>query len=322
TLQQLDRALYGAESMLSALLDIARLEGGTIQPKRQAYALHDLLNDLELQFKSIAAQRNIQLKVHDTKFWVDTDPQWMRRIIQNFVSNALRYTAQGRVVVGVLRSAQRPNHIRIGVWDTGPGINEQQRVKLFQEFERCGHTSPWGEQGLGLGLAIVQRMTHLLDFPVHVHSELGKGSCFMIEVPLTAATKIHTPVVPTTALQHTAYKVLCLDNDETILDGMRTLLSKWGYQVFTATEPEEALQLITQHDIQVWLIDQHLNHDQRGLDFIEQHRPVHVPVALITADSDPELPQRLKKQNIILLKKPLKPAGLRAWLSGLKILPM
>lgn len=322
TLQQLDRALYGAESMLSALLDIARLEGGTIQPKRQAYALHDLLNDLELQFKSIAAQRNIQLKVHDTKFWVDTDPQWMRRIIQNFVSNALRYTAQGRVVVGVLRSAQRPNHIRIGVWDTGPGINEQQRVKLFQEFERCGHTSPWGEQGLGLGLAIVQRMTHLLDFPVHVHSELGKGSCFMIEVPLTAATKIHTPVVPTTALQHTAYKVLCLDNDETILDGMRTLLSKWGYQVFTATEPEEALQLITQHDIQVWLIDQHLNHDQRGLDFIEQHRPAHVPVALITADSDPELPQRLKKQNIVLLKKPLKPAGLRAWLSGLKILPM
>ena len=111
----LDRALYGAESMLSALLDIARLEGGTIQPKRQTYSLHDLLSDLELQFKSIAAQRNIQLVCTRYQFWVDTDPQWMRRIIQNFVSNALRYTAQGRVVVGVLRSAQRPNHIRIGV---------------------------------------------------------------------------------------------------------------------------------------------------------------------------------------------------------------
>ena len=322
TLQQLDRALYGAESMLSALLDIARLEGGTIQPKRQAYSLHDLLNDLELQFKSIAAQRNIQLSVHDTRFWVDTDPQWMRRIIQNFVSNALRYTAQGRVVVGVLRSAQRPNHIRIGVWDTGPGINEQQRVKLFQEFERCGHTSPWGEQGLGLGLAIVQRMTSLLDFPVHVYSELGKGSCFMIEVPLAEAPKIEATTPHVTALQHTAYKVLCLDNDETILQGMRTLLSKWGYQIFTATEPAEALRLIEQEDIQVWLIDQHLNNDQRGLDFIEKYRPAHIPVALITADSDPELPQCLKRKNIVLLRKPLKPAGLRAWLSGLKIMPM
>lgn len=322
TLQQLDRALYGAESMLSALLDIARLEGGTIQPKRQAYALHDLFSDLELQFKSIAAQRHIQFKVHDTQFWVDTDPQWMRRIIQNFVSNALRYTATGRVIVGVLRSAQRPQHIRIGVWDTGPGIDQPQHARLFQEFERGGHSSPWGEQGLGLGLAIVQRMTRLLDFPVQVYSKLGTGSCFMIEVPLVDAPVINTVTLSQTALQHNAYKVLCLDNDETILDGMRTLLSKWGYQVFTATQPEQALALIAQQQIQVWLIDQHLDHGQLGLDFIERHRSAQLPVALITADSDPELPQRLKQQHIVLLKKPLKPAALRAWLSGLKIMPM
>ena len=144
----------------------------------------------------------------------------------------------------------------------------------------------------------------------------------MIEVPLAEAPKIQVTSPQMTALQHTAYKVLCLDNDETILEGMRTLLSKWGYQIFTATEPAEALELIQHEDIQVWLIDQHLNHDQRGLDFIEQHRPAHIPVALITADSDPELPQKLKQQNIILLKKPLKPAGLRSWLSGLKIMPM
>ncbi|AXY58139.1 response regulator [Acinetobacter chinensis] len=319
TLQQLDRALHGAESMLSALLDIARLEGGTIQPKRQAYPLHDLLSDLELQFKSIAAQRSIQLKVHDAQFWIDTDPQWIRRIIQNFVSNALRYTARGRVVVGVLRSTARPGHIRIGVWDTGPGIAEEQRIKLFQEFERCGHTSPWGEQGLGLGLAIVQRMTSLLDYPVHVYSELGKGSCFMIEVPVVAAPKVVSTPVQAIPLKTRAYKVLCLDNDETILEGMSTLLSKWGYQVFKATEPEQAIKLIQQENIQVWLVDQHLNHDKIGLDFILDNRQDNVPVALITADSDPELPQRLKELNIVLLKKPLKPASLRSWLSGLKI---
>jgi Na+/proline symporter/signal transduction histidine kinase/CheY-like chemotaxis protein len=319
TLQQLDRALHGAESMLSALLDIARLEGGAIQPKRQAYPLHDLLSDLELQFKSIAAQRNILFRVHDVKFWIDTDPQWIRRIIQNFVSNALRYTAKGRVVVGVLRSGERENHIRIGVWDTGPGIAEQQRIKLFQEFERCGHTSPWGEQGLGLGLAIVHRMTSMLGYPVHVYSELGKGSCFIIEVPLTAAPKVIATTTQAVPLKSAAYRILCLDNDETILDGMATLLTKWGYQVFKATEPEQALDIIERENIQVWLVDQHLNSNKIGLDFIVEHRQDKVPVALITADSDPELPQRLKDLNIVLLKKPLKPASLRSWLSGLKI---
>ena len=319
TLQQLDRALHGAESMLSALLDIARLEGGTIQPKRQAYPLHDLLSDLELQFKSIAAQRGIKFSVHDAQFWIDTDPQWIRRIIQNFVSNALRYTARGRVVVGVLRSADKPNHIRIGVWDTGPGIAEEQRIKLFQEFERCGHTSPWGEQGLGLGLAIVQRMTSMLHYPVHVYSEYGKGSCFMIEVPITEAPKVTAAPVQAVPLRTKAYKILCLDNDEAILEGMATLLTKWGYQVFKATEPEQALEMIQQENIQVWLVDQHLNNSKIGLDFIMQNRQENVPAALITADSDPELPQRMKELNIVLLKKPLKPASLRAWLSGLKI---
>lgn len=319
TLQQLDRALHGAESMLSALLDIARLEGGTIQPKRQAYPLHDLLSDLELQFKSIAAQRGIKFSVHDAQFWIDTDPQWIRRIIQNFVSNALRYTAKGKVVVGVLRSSSRPNHIRIGVWDTGPGIAEEQRIKLFQEFERCGHTSPWGEQGLGLGLAIVQRMTSMLDYPVHVSSALGKGSCFMIEVPVIEAPKVVAAPVQAVPLKSKAFKILCLDNDETILEGMSTLLTKWGYQVFKATEPEQAAMLIQQENIQVWLVDQHLNQDKIGLDFILEHRSKDIPVALITADSDPELPQRLKELNIVLLKKPLKPASLRSWLSGLKI---
>ena len=319
TLQQLDRALHGAESMLSALLDIARLEGGTIQPKRQAYPLHDLLSDLELQFKSIAAQRNILFRVHDVQFWIDTDPQWIRRIIQNFVSNALRYTAKGRVVVGVLRSAQKEGHIRIGVWDTGPGVAEEQRIKLFQEFERCGHTSPWGEQGLGLGLAIVQRMTNLLDYPVYVYSNLGRGSCFMIEVPVVAAPKVVATPVQNISMQNHAYKILCLDNDEAILEGMSTLLTKWGHQVFKATEPEQAEQIIQQEKIHVWLVDQHLNEQKMGLDFILAHREAGVPIALITADSDPELPQKLKELNIILLKKPLKPASLRAWLSGLKI---
>ncbi|MBL2056447.1 response regulator, partial [Klebsiella pneumoniae] len=113
---------------------------------------------------------------------------------------------------------------------------------------------PWGEQGLGLGLAIVQRMTGLLNYPVHVYSELGKGSCFMIEVPIVEPPKVATPAVQAVPLKTKAYRILCLDNDETILEGMSSLLGRWGYQVFKATEPEQALEIIQKENIQVWLI--------------------------------------------------------------------
>ncbi|KAA8733123.1 response regulator [Acinetobacter qingfengensis] len=319
TLEQLDRALFGAESMMSALLDIARLEGGSLKPNRKPYKLQDLLSDLRLQFSSIAEQRNIILKVHDTTFWVDTDPQWMRRIIQNFVSNALRYTASGRVIVGVLRSATQAQHIRIGVWDTGPGIAEAQKNKLFHEFERGGHTSPWGEQGLGLGLAIVERMTHQLQYKVNVYSQLGSGSCFMLEVPIVAEPAQQVIAPTTIKLQQKSLNILCLDNDSAILEAMQTLLQKWGHQAILASEPEQALQLLKEHDIHVWLIDQHLNNDQYGLDFIQKYQQHSLPTALITADTDPELPERLKELGIVLLKKPLKPAALRAFLSSIKV---
>ena len=147
----------------------------------------------------------------------------------------------------------------------------------------------------------------------------GKGSCFMIEVPLVEPPKVIAAPTQAIPLKSKAYKILCLDNDETILEGMTTLLTKWGYQVFKATEPEQAAEIIQRENIQVWLVDQHLNNDKVGLDFILEHRPENTPVALITADSDPELPQKLKELNIILLRKPLKPASLRSWLSGLKI---
>ena len=119
-----------------------------MQPNRQSYPLHDLLRDLELQFKSIASQRNIQFHVHDAPFWIDTDPQWIRRIVQNFVSNALRYTAKGRVLLGVLRSSERPGHIRIGVWDTGPGLLKNSVLSFFRnlngvDIPRLGVSKVW-----------------------------------------------------------------------------------------------------------------------------------------------------------------------------------
>lgn len=318
TLQQLDRALHGAESILSALLDIARLDTDVLKANVSVFALSDLLQDLQHQFSPIAEQRNLTLHVHPTSLWVKTDPQWLRRMIQNFLSNALRYTARGRVVVGVLSSASKPHHIRIGVWDTGPGIAPEQQANLFKEFQRGGHQSPWGEQGIGLGLAIVERMANRLNHRIICISEQGKGACFMLELPSVPAPEtvktINQPVPAT--VSH--LNVLCLDNDPTILQGMQLLLGKWGCTVFSAQTPQQALDILQKEHIQMWLVDQHLDADIEGLDFLIQHNIRHTPAALITADSDPELPRRVKELGFVLLKKPLKPAALRAFLSSMK----
>lgn len=318
TLQQLDRSLHGAETILTALLDIARLDTNTLKPSLNSFALNDLLQDLCLQYLATAQQRELKLRVHSTHFWVQSDPQLLRRMVQNLLSNALRYTAKGRVVVGVLASASRPQHIRLGVWDTGPGISPEQQAILFGEFQRGGHQSPWGEQGLGLGLAIVDRMAKRLQHPLTHFSTIGKGSCFMLELPIVAA-----PIMPHTTQVASTYSlspihVLCVDNDAIILEAMQLLLTKWGCRVFLATNPQQAIALLQQQHIHVMLVDQHLDADIEGLDFLINCQQ-RIPAALITADSDPNLPQKVKQAGFTLLRKPLKPAGLRAFLSSIKI---
>lgn len=318
TLQQLDRALHGAESILSALLDIARLDSDVLKANVSVFSLSDLLQDLQHQFSPIAEQRGLRLHVHPTKLWVKTDPQWLRRMIQNLLSNALRYTASGRVIVGVLGSASKPHHIRIGVWDTGPGIATEQQPNLFREFQRGGHQSPWGEQGLGLGLAIVERMANRLNHRIICISELGQGACFMLEVPTVPALINSKTVIGQANVAVEQLNVLCIDNDPTILQGMQLLLGKWGCTVFLAQSPQEAQAILAKENIQMWLVDQHLEAEIEGLEFLIQYNVKHTPAALITADSDPELPRRVKELGYVLLKKPLKPAALRAFLSTIK----
>jgi Na+/proline symporter/signal transduction histidine kinase len=312
--QQLDRSLHGAESILSALLDIARLDTGSIQPHLENIALDPLLADLEAQYAPIAAQRGIKLRIHRSGAWVRGDAQWLRRMLQNLLSNALRYTASGRVVMGVRAQGE---HWRMAVWDTGMGIDPSQQHKIFDEFQRGQHASPWGEQGLGLGLAITLRMAKRLGYDLQLHSVVGKGSCFWLTAP--KATPMITPLpvaAPKQPLQ--GLRVLCLDNDRDILDGMTQLLRRWGCTVMCATHLAQALELNTQHPADVWLIDQHLDDAVLGVEVLEEYVPIGTAAALITADSDPDLPKRVKDAGAVFLKKPLQPAALRAYLTGLK----
>ncbi len=323
TLQQLDRALHGAESILSALLEIARLDSDMLQPNVTAIDLSALLTDLEGQFAPIAEQRGLKLHVHPTPLWVSSDPQWLRRMIQNLVSNALRYTASGRVVVGVLKSAPQHGYLRLGVWDTGPGIDITQQKHIFQEFQRGKNASPWGEQGLGLGLAIVDRMALRLGHTLNLYSTLGKGSCFMLTLPIAQAVQQRLAPTLTGSGVLQGLRILCVDNDVAILDAMQTLLQRWGCDVVTATQPKQAITLarLAQEQakpIQVWLVDQHLDAYCEGLDLIRMYAQ-DCKSALITADSDPDLPERTQAQGAILLKKPLKPAALRAFLMSVRV---
>jgi Na+/proline symporter/signal transduction histidine kinase len=318
TLQQLDRSLHGAETILTALLDIARLDTNTLKPSINSFALNDLLQDLCLQYLPTAQQRHLKLSVHPTQFWVQSDPLLLRRMVQNLLSNALRYTAKGRVVVGVLSSASKPQHIRLGIWDTGLGISPEQQAILFGEFQRGGHQSPWGEQGLGLGLAIVDRMAKRLGHALIHTSTVGKGSCFMLELPITAPPSKINMTQTASSYALAPLNVLCVDNDATILEAMQLLLHKWGCRVFLAKDPQQAAELLQQQPIHVMLVDQHLDADIEGLDFLLSCTQ-QIPAALITADSDPNLPQKVKQAGFTLLKKPLKPAGLRAFLSTIKV---
>jgi len=181
--ERIDASFRAAEDLLDALLDVSRLDAGSYRPDISAFSLTDLFNSLKPQFAVVAEQRGIAFDVVPTTLSVRSDPQLLRRIVQNFLSNALRYTRRGRVLMGARRSGDQ---VRIEVWDTGPGIAMDQQARIFGEFQRLDRPSPWGEKGLGLGLSICERISNILGHRLDLHSEAGTGSCFSVTVPRTA----------------------------------------------------------------------------------------------------------------------------------------
>ncbi len=315
---QLDSSLRGAEELLSALLDISRLDAGALNPNPGPLCLSDLVRELCAQVAPVAQQRHLKLRVHLPKqaAWVRSDKQWLRRILQNLLSNALRYTREGGVLVAVRR---QQNGWRVDVRDTGPGIPAGKLSQIFEEFQRGGEASPWGEKGMGLGLAIVDRMARILGHDIAVRSTAGRGACFSlslnaVEAVGTATTVINAdPHEQTGALQ--GLHVLCIDNEPDILAGMQALLSRWGCNVSIAGTGQEAEQIINNCPPDVILSDYHLADDEDGLVLLI--RLAHGRAgALVTADHSDEVAQAVKQAGLGLLRKPVKPAALRAFLSA------
>jgi signal transduction histidine kinase len=316
--ERIDASFRAAEDLLDALLDTSRLDAGSYRADISNVALSDLFESLTAQFAVLSQQRGLRLCVVPTKLAVRSDPQLLRRILQNFISNALRYTREGGILLGARRVG---TDVRIEVWDTGPGIAEEQRARIFGEFQRLDRPSPWGEKGLGLGLSICERIAGILDHKLELVSREGKGSRFAVRVPRaeSAIPRRRANVHPVSNEQ-LPLTVLCLDNDLSILDGMRALLQRWGVDCRTAIDVAQAEQELRRGGIDLILADYHLTDDLDGLQALNELRDVIgdlPPIAMITADGSSELKQRARALGYPILHKPVRPAALRALLSAL-----
>ncbi|WP_395711459.1 NahK/ErcS family hybrid sensor histidine kinase/response regulator [Reyranella sp.] len=327
---KIETSLGAVESLLDALLDISKLDAGAFRPEKRPFPLQPLFDSLATAFAPVAARRGVELVVVPTSAFVSTDPAFLRRILQNLLSNALRYGRvegrQARVLLGCRRVGTEA--LRIEVRDNGPGIAADKQAVIFDEFVRlqAEDDAPREERGLGLGLAIVDRIARMLDLPVGIKSALGKGSIFSVTVPSVpaVATLLVAPPTPkpTPSIEAESF-VLCIDNEATVREAMAALLSGWGCRVATAASQEEALDQVTGAGRlpDLVLADLHLhdrgNDKPDGLEVVEALRRSWqraVPAALVTADRDPTLRVRARARQVELLHKPVKPAALRALL--------
>jgi len=319
---RIDSSIRSAEEVLDDMLDIARLESSTMRAETVDFALAGILDELERQFAPVAARRGLRLRFLPTAARVHSDRVLVRRLLQNLISNALRYTQRGGVLVGCRRRGDR---VVVEVWDTGPGIADQYRLAIFQEFRRLDQPSPWGEKGLGLGLSICDRIARLLGIEFRLRSRPGHGSVFSAGIARargTAAREAH--VTDATASPSPASLadclVLCVDNEQEILAGMAALLTRWGVQVLIAATADEARRLFDWRRPDVVLADYRLaDGDCDGLELLGSLRRGDQPVpgVLITADHSAAVAERARSLGYTVLYKPVKPAALRALLGAL-----
>jgi signal transduction histidine kinase len=320
-LDNIDSALDSVETILGAVLDISRLDAGAMKPQITAFSLGPLLRQIETDFLPQAREKGLRLRVVPSSIVVQTDRNLFRRLIQNLVSNAIKYTRSGSVLVGVRR---RGSLVEILVADTGIGIPEDKLNTVFREFTRLDEGAREA-QGLGLGLSIVDRIARVLNLEIRLDSDLGKGTRFSVVLPVAAAPETTqagaTPGPAPSGSSVSGLAVLCIDNDARILDGMRLLLGGWGCRVETAAGSGDLFR----HDADqappdLILADYHLD-GETGLDLIVALRRrwgAAVPAVLITADRSAEVRARADELDVAVAGKPVKPATLRAHLTRIR----
>ena len=344
-------SLNNAQTLLSMLLDMTKLDSGVLKPNKITFAVDDVLSSLVTEFSLIASQRDISLKYVKTHCHTHTDKHLFRRVIQNLLSNAIRYTQKGSVLIGVRQcTSNGEKALTVCVYDTGPGIPLHQQEAIFGEFHQL--ENPNSSQGIGLGLTIVDGVCKLLGHSVSLKSTLHKGSCFAITVPKYPASAIQKMRIPqgieaepnllqfdaTQENPHSLFltnkRILLIENDEQVTVAMQALLSDWGAEVITATGKKDALAAF-KHKPDVIIADYHLNFGETGTDILQlmdampsesiaslqsiapsesskSLKPYNPALRiLITANRSPEIRDLAAEMNLAYLPKPVKPSALK-----------
>src|SRR6195952_3805520 len=315
--ENIDDSLEAIEEILGALLDISRLDAGAMTPSISSFKIGDLMRSLEIEFAPIARAKALKLIFVPSSLPVESDRLLLRRLLQNLISNAIKYTPKGRVLVGCRRRGQS---LQIGIYDTGVGVPLLKRGEIFKEFHRLEQGARIA-RGLGLGLSIVERLARVLNHGIALDANNGGGSFFSVMVPIGKTITFTSAVTSATPLSKTPMSgtlIVCIENDPAILDGMKTLLTAWDAKVIAVSDPEAAIAAIEAAGERVTglLVDYHLDRGN-GVAAIRdiRHRfGESIPAILITADRSPHVRLAAGQEKIAVLNKPVKPASLRALL--------
>ncbi len=307
--RQIGGALDSTTDLLTTLLDMSRLEAGGLVPELRDFPLADVLDPLVEQFRAIAASQGLQLHFVPTQAWVHSDPQLLRRVVQNFLANAVRYTRQGGILLGVRRSA---SGLRITVHDSGPGIAETQQQVIFEEFRRGNAATG---QGLGLGLSIAQRIAGLLGSDIQLRSQLGKGSCFSIHVPRVLPRKEQR--VPLKGVR--GMRILAVDNEALARDALVSVLQTWGCETIAVADAQAATAELEKAAFDLWIFDYHLDHGDDGVSLFSRlcecfEAP---PCLILSADQTGAVRVAAQDAGLSLLMKPVRPLALKSVLDRL-----
>jgi CheY-like chemotaxis protein len=316
----LDNAAQCAQTMdgmFRALLDISRLDAGSVQPEPRAFPIAPLLERIRVEHEPDALEKGLWLRVMPCSAWVRADPAFVDRILRNQMTNAVRHTERGRILIGCRR---RGGALRIEVHDTGPGLAAEQQRLVFEEFYQVGNPERDRTKGMGLGLAIVDRLAKLMQVSVHLASTPGRGSTFALELPLATAD---APAPVETAPRREAARrsfagslVAVIDDEEMILNATRTLLEQWECEVVTAVSGASAMQKLStsQRAPDAIVCDYRLRGGENGLAVIDSLRAEFnedIPALLITGDTGPERLREIQASGLSVLHKPVPEDVLR-----------
>ncbi|WP_102795090.1 PAS domain-containing hybrid sensor histidine kinase/response regulator [Bowmanella denitrificans] len=305
------QSLNSAEELLTTLLDMTRLDSGVLKVNQQTFALAEILDALVAEFSLLASQKGLTLHYRPTHLSVCSDKKLLRRVIQNLISNAVRYTDKGKILVGVRR---KQGQLVLQVWDTGPGIAKDQQAEIFAEFHQL---QSHNQQGLGLGLTIVDKISQLLGHTLHLDSQPGKGSCFGLQIAMGERQPMlprqMTPEQQDNSLWLQGKKVLVVDNEQQILQAMQQLFSQWGADIEVAATAEQA-KLKTPDAPDLLLMDYHLDQGEIGTEVAHQlyhHWRSKVVTILNSANHDEEIRASAIEAGFSFLHKPVKAGALK-----------